>query len=124
MGTTYWGCIRVSHEEFRNSIWKEQGPILHSAEVSRILAKVVGIDSTVTQDMTVYDPTCGSGSLLLKAANEAPNGITIYGQENDNATWALSKMNMIIHGNEAPKYGRTIHCLHRTSKMKGRAQNL
>jgi type I restriction enzyme M protein len=49
--------------------------------------------------MTVYDPTCGSGSLLLKAADEAPNGITIYGQENDNATWALSRMNMILHGN-------------------------
>ncbi|WP_280824976.1 N-6 DNA methylase [Mycobacterium sp. OTB74] len=44
--------------------------------------------------------TCGSGSLLLKAADEAPRGITIYGQEKDNATWALSKMNMILHGNE------------------------
>jgi type I restriction-modification system DNA methylase subunit len=52
------------------------------------------------QDQTVYDPTCGSGSLLLKAAAEAPRGITIYGQEKDNATWALSKMNMILHGSE------------------------
>jgi restriction endonuclease S subunit len=49
---------------------------------------------------TVYDPTCGSGSLLLKAAAEAPGGVTIYGQEKDNATWALSIMNMILHGNE------------------------
>jgi type I restriction enzyme M protein len=38
--------------------------------------------------------------LLLKAAGEAPRGITIYGQEKDNATWALSKMNMILHGSE------------------------
>jgi type I restriction-modification system DNA methylase subunit len=38
--------------------------------------------------------------LLLKAAAEAPRGITIYGQEKDNATWALSKMNMILHGSE------------------------
>ena len=47
--------------------------------------------------MTVYDPTCGSGSLLLKAAEEAPNGITVYGQENDQSTYALSRMNMILH---------------------------
>jgi len=40
---------------------------------------------------TVYDPTCGSGSLLLKAADAAPRGLTIYGQEKENATWALAK---------------------------------
>ena len=50
--------------------------------------------------MTVYDPTCGSGSLLLQAAEEAPNGITIYGQEMDQSTYALSTMNMILHQNE------------------------
>jgi len=49
--------------------------------------------------MTVYDPTCGSGSLLLKAAGEAPKSLTIYGQENDNATAALARMNMILHDN-------------------------
>lgn len=86
---------------FATQSGKSKGQFYTPAEVSRILAKVVGIDSTVTQDMTVYDPTCGSGSLLLKAADEATNGITIYGQENDNATWALSRMNMILHGNAA-----------------------
>ncbi|WP_369797358.1 N-6 DNA methylase [Mycobacterium sp. 012931] len=65
-----------------------------------MLAKVVGINAKTRQDQTVYDPTCGSGSLLLKVAAEAPRGITIYGQEKDNATWALSKMNMWLHGNE------------------------
>ncbi|MFS0483130.1 N-6 DNA methylase [Corynebacterium striatum] len=46
------------------------------------------------------DPACGSGSLLIKVADAAPNGLSIYGQEKDNATWALSRMNMILHGNE------------------------
>jgi type I restriction enzyme M protein len=64
------------------------------------MAKIVGIGPSTRQDQTVYDPTCGSGSLLLKVAAEAPRGITIYGQEKDNATWSLSKMNMILHGNE------------------------
>ena len=45
------------------------------------------------------DPTCGSGSLLLKVADAAPNGLTIYGQEKDNATRALAVMNMVLHGN-------------------------
>ncbi|WFP73194.1 N-6 DNA methylase [Corynebacterium glutamicum] len=49
---------------------------------------------------TLHITTCGSGSLLIKVADSAPNGLSIYGQENDNATWALSRMNMILHGNE------------------------
>src|SRR6266487_965376 len=85
---------------FATQSGKSKGQFYTPAEVSRILAKVVGIGPKTRQDQTVYDPTCGSGSLLLKAAAEAPRGITIYGQEKDNATWALSKMNMILHGNE------------------------
>jgi type I restriction enzyme M protein len=85
---------------FATESGKSKGQFYTPAEVSRILAKVVGIGPKTKQDQTVYDPTCGSGSLLLKAAAEAPRGITIYGQEKDNATWALSKMNMILHGNE------------------------
>ena len=84
---------------FATESGKSKGQFYTPAEVSRILAKVVGINKDTRQDHTVYDPTCGSGSLLLKAANEAPRGMTIYGQEKDNATWALSKMNMILHGN-------------------------
>ena len=84
---------------FATESGKSKGQFYTPAEVSRILAKVVGIGPKTRQDRTVYDPACGSGSLLLKAANEAPHGITIYGQEKDNATWALSKMNMILHGN-------------------------
>ena len=85
---------------FATESGKSKGQFYTPAEVSRILAKVVGISAKTRQDETVYDPTCGSGSLLLKAAGEAPRGITIYGQEKDNATWALAKMNMILHGNE------------------------
>lgn len=85
---------------FATESGKSKGQFYTPAEVSRILAKVVGIGRETRQDQTVFDPTCGSGSLLLKAADEAPRGMTIYGQEKDNATWALSKMNMILHGNE------------------------
>ena len=85
---------------FATESGKSKGQFYTPAEVSRILAKVVGIGPNTRQDETVYDPTCGSGSLLLKVADEAPRGLTIYGQEKDNATWALSKMNMILHGNE------------------------
>lgn len=85
---------------FATESGKSKGQFYTPAEVSRILAKVVGIGPNIRQDQTVYDPACGSGSLLLKAADEAPRGMTIYGQEKDNTTWALSKMNMILHGNE------------------------
>lgn len=85
---------------FATESGKSKGQFYTPAEVSRILAKVVGIGRETRQDQTVFDPACGSGSLLLKAADEAPRGMTIYGQEKDNATWALAKMNMILHGNE------------------------
>lgn len=83
---------------FATESGKSKGQFYTPAEVSRIMAKVVGIGPHTRQDQTIYDPTCGSGSLLLKAADEAPHGITIYGQENDVATWGLAKMNMILHG--------------------------
>ena len=63
-----------------------------------MIAQVIGVNTAQSQDQTIYDPTCGSGSLLLKAADEATRGLTIYGQEMDNATRALARMNMILHG--------------------------
>ena len=83
---------------FATESGKSKGQFYTPAEVSRVMAQVVGIGPTTRQDQTIYDPTCGSGSLLLKAADEAPRGITVYGQEMDNATWALAKMNLILHG--------------------------
>jgi type I restriction enzyme M protein len=82
---------------FATESGKSKGQFYTPAEVSRVFAKIVGIGPATKQDQTVYDPACGSGSLLLKAAAEAPRGITIYGQEQDNATWALCEMNMILH---------------------------
>jgi type I restriction enzyme M protein len=84
---------------FATESGKSKGQFYTPAEVSRILAKVVGITKDTPQDQTVYDPTCGSGSLLLKAADEARNGLSIYGQEKDVATTALCRMNMILHNN-------------------------
>jgi type I restriction enzyme M protein len=83
---------------FATESGKSKGQFYTPAEVSRIMAKVIGIDKSLSQSETLYDPTCGSGSLLLKAAGEAPHGISIYGQENDNATRALCVMNMWLHG--------------------------
>lgn len=82
---------------FATESGKSKGQFYTPAEVSRILANVIGIQNAKSQDQTIYDPTCGSGSLLLKAADETEHGMSIYGQENDNATAALAKMNMILH---------------------------
>jgi type I restriction enzyme M protein len=91
---------------FATESGKSKGQFYTPAEVSRIMAKVVGIGPDTRQDQTIYDPTCGSGSLLLKAADEAPRGMTIYGQEMDVATWALARMNMILHGHPTAELWR------------------
>jgi type I restriction enzyme M protein len=82
---------------FATESGKSKGQFYTPSEVSRVMAQVIGISQATSQDQTLYDPTCGSGSLLLKAADIAPQGITIYGQENDNATRALAVMNMWLH---------------------------
>ena len=95
---------------FATESGKSKGQFYTPAEVSRVMAQVVGIGSATRQDQTIYDPTCGSGSLLLKAADEAPRGMTIYGQEMDNATWALACMNLILHGHPTAEiwHGNTL----------------
>ena len=82
---------------FATESGKAKGQFYTPAEVSRVLAKVVGLPAEVQPSHSIYDPTCGSGSLLLKVANEAGGNISIYGQEMDHATSALAKMNMILH---------------------------
>ena len=82
---------------FATESGKSKGQFYTPAEVSRIMAKVIGVGTARSADQTIYDPTCGSGSLLLKAHDEAPYDLTIYGQEMDNATRAMAKMNMILH---------------------------
>jgi type I restriction enzyme M protein len=75
---------------------KSKGQFLTPSEVSRILAKVIGIKNASAKT-TFYDPTNGSGSLLIKVIDEADGNGTIYGQEKDVATAALARMNMILH---------------------------
>ncbi len=96
---------------FATESGKSKGQFYTPAEVSRIMAKIIGIDKASTSaKTTVYDPTCGSGSLLLKVADEAKTPVTLYGQEKDNATSALAHMNMILHNNPTAeiKQGNTL----------------
>jgi len=88
---------------FATESGKSKGQFYTPAEVSQVLARVIGINEETPQDATVYDPTCGSGSLLLKASDQAPRGLSIFGQEMDNATSALARMNMILHNNATAK---------------------
>lgn len=91
---------------FATESGKSKGQFYTPSEVSKILSKVLGINENTSQDCTVYDPTCGSGSLLLKASDEAPRGLSIFGQEMDNATSALARMNMILHDNVTAKIAK------------------
>jgi type I restriction enzyme M protein len=85
---------------FATESGKSKGQFYTPAEVSRVIAKIIGIhEAPTTSETTVYDPTCGSGSLLLKVADEAATPVTIYGQEKDSATSTLARMNMILHNN-------------------------
>ncbi|MGA2714872.1 MAG: N-6 DNA methylase [Bryobacteraceae bacterium] len=83
---------------FATESGKSKGQFYTPAEVSRVMARVIGIgDGGATTSTTVYDPTCGSGSLLLKVADEAGVTVTLNGQEKDAATTGLAQMNMILH---------------------------
>lgn len=83
---------------FATESGKSKGQFYTPAEVSRVLAKVIGISpKNATNQTTAYDPTCGSGSLLLKVANESGKDITLYGQEKETTTANLARMNMILH---------------------------
>jgi type I restriction enzyme M protein len=83
---------------FATESGKSKGQFYTPSEVSRVLAQVIGIQyRDTTPDTTVYDPTCGSGSLLLKVANQASSRVSLYGQEKEGATAGLAKMNMILH---------------------------
>ncbi|KXK00594.1 MAG: type I restrictionmodification system, M subunit [Nitrospira sp. OLB3] len=86
---------------FATESGKSKGQFYTPAEVSRIMAKVIGVAGAKKETQSIHDPTCGSGSLLLKAHDEAKArtglDLAIYGQEKDVATTALCKMNMILH---------------------------
>jgi type I restriction enzyme M protein len=89
---------------FATESGKSKGQFYTPAEVSRVIAKVIGVSTATSAKQSIYDPTCGSGSLLLKAHDEAKHqtghDLGLWGQEMDVATTALAKMNMILHGCE------------------------
>jgi type I restriction enzyme M protein len=100
---------------FATESGKSKGQFYTPAEVSRVIAQILDIrHAKISNDTTVYDPTCGSGSLLLKIGDEARHGkdvkVTLYGQEKDNATAGLARMNMILHdyATAEVKQGNTI----------------
>lgn len=100
---------------FATESGKSKGQFYTPAEVSRIMAQIVGIANAKTSaKTTVYDPTCGSGSLLLKVGDAAKSKVTLYGQEKDSATSALARMNMILHDNPTAEVhqGNTLSAPH------------
>ena len=83
---------------FASESGKSKGQFYTPSEVSHIMAKVIGISpANAVASTTAYDPTCGSGSLLLKVADQAGKHITLEGQEKDVTTAGLARMNMILH---------------------------
>jgi len=114
---------------FATESGKSKGQFYTPAEVSRVIAQVLGIrEAATTNKTTVYDPTCGSGSLLLKIGDEARHGgkkvkVTLYGQEKDNATAGLARMNMILHDYATAeiKQGNTLASPHFTDGEQLRA---
>ncbi|MBF0273320.1 MAG: type I restriction-modification system subunit M [Magnetococcales bacterium] len=86
---------------FATESGKSKGQFYTPAEVSRVMAMVIDLGKATRADQSIYDPTCGSGSLLLKAHDEAKSrtglDLALYGQEMDNATSALARMNMVLH---------------------------
>jgi type I restriction enzyme M protein len=96
---------------FATESGKSKGQFYTPAEVSRTMAKIIGIDRVNSgSDITVYDPTCGSGSLLLRVGIEAKSKVSLFGQEKESATAGLARMNMILHDNPTAeiKQGNTL----------------
>jgi type I restriction enzyme M protein len=85
---------------FATESGKSKGQFYTPAEVSRVMAKIIGnniVDSKT--ELSVYDPTCGSGSLLLRVGGECKSKVTLFGQEKETTTAGLARMNMILHNN-------------------------
>jgi type I restriction enzyme M protein len=99
-------------KNFATESGKSKGQFYTPAEVSRLIAKLISINKDNRDGLSVYDPTCGSGSLLLKVFNEVSHSknVGLYGQEKDINNVGMAKMNMIIHGNETSdiKQGNTL----------------
>lgn len=81
--------------QFASGAGKKAGEFYTPQQVSKVLAKIVTTGKTKLK--SVYDPTCGSGSLLLRVAKEVESVSDFYGQELNRTTYNLARMNMILH---------------------------
>lgn len=90
-----WDAYEYLISQFASGAGKKAGEFYTPQEVSKILAKIVTVGKT--QLKSAYDPTCGSGSLLLRVAKEVEEIGEFFGQEMNNTTYNLARMNMILH---------------------------
>jgi type I restriction enzyme M protein len=81
--------------KFASGAGKKAGEFYTPQQVSSVLARLVTVGKTKLK--SVYDPTCGSGSLLLRVAKEVKEVGGFYGQESNPTTYNLCRMNMIMH---------------------------
>ena len=85
--------------KFAQHSGKSKGQFYTPAEASRLAAELLGIRNDKRENISIYDMTCGSGSLLLRAANESNATTTsLHGQEIDISTLRMARLNMILHG--------------------------
>ncbi|WP_106915237.1 type I restriction-modification system subunit M [Chryseobacterium aurantiacum] len=101
------GAYEFLIANFASDSGKKAGEFFTPAEVSTLLAKLTKSKS----GSRIYDPTCGSGSLLIKAGREVgDNNFSLYGQEANGSTWALAVMNMYLHGYDSAiiRWGDTL----------------
>ena len=87
---------------FASLAGKDKGQFYTPTEISRLMALLIGIDKDDRRMVSAYDPTCGSGSLLLRVRAAAKHNVSLDGQDIDPANIELSYMNMVIHGCETP----------------------
>lgn len=93
-------CYVYLISRFASDAGKKAGEFFTTAPVSRLLAKLAG----PKPGNTICDPACGSGSLLIRAAEEVgSDNFALYGQEVNGATWALARMNMFLHAKDAAR---------------------
>lgn len=101
------GAYEFLIANFASDSGKKAGEFFTPAEVSTLLAKL----TKSSPGSRIYDPTCGSGSLLIKAGREVgDNNFSLYGQEANGSTWALAVMNMYLHGYDSAiiRWGDTL----------------
>lgn len=118
IGNTYQYLIG----HFASDAGKKGGEFYTPDEVSELLAKLLA----PKKGSRICDPTCGSGSLLIQVADEVGDGdFSLFGQEMNGSTWALARMNMLVHNKDAARieWGDMLRRLI-TGSMRQKCRNL